>query len=71
MVTLLKEWWVVDCPCPYDKCSSAVIEPDVTRYQGSIHREEAEHIVELHNKWVKEQQTCPPCPLCEPETYDG
>ena len=55
-----KRWWVTDCPCPYDKCSSALVEPSIVVYQGSISREAAEHIVDIHNTWLKEQK-CPGC----------
>lgn len=68
---LQKEWSTVPCTCGDEVCTGAFIEPSIVSYQGTISMSNAEHIVEIHNAWLKEKQRCLPCPLCEPETYDG
>lgn len=47
-------WRVEPCPCGHPACKSAIIEPYIVTLQGSMDREYAEHVVELHNKWVDE-----------------
>ena len=50
------EWSVGDCNCANsDICSKAFIEPHIVGIQGVIERDVAEHIVTLHNGWLKEQ----------------
>ena len=53
---LQKEWRVLPCSCRFKDCSGAFIEPDIVGIQGSISISSAEHIVELHNAWLKEKQ---------------
>ena len=53
---LEKEWSTVPCNCGSEVCTGAFIEPDIVSYQGTISIYNAEHIVELHNTWLKEKQ---------------
>jgi len=54
---LCRKWVVRPCPCGHPNCDSAVIKPGIATLQGSVDRYVAEHIVELHNNWLKEKKT--------------
>lgn len=57
MGSLIDQLWRVErCPCEYQACTSAIIEPNIVTGQGAISRDLAEHIVEIHNAWIKERK---------------
>ncbi len=50
---IYRKWEVVDCPCTFETCNSSLI-PGIADLQGIMPRPVAEHIVEIHNKWLEE-----------------
>ncbi len=50
--SIYQEWEVLTCPCNEDGCRSAIIAPGIVTNQGALYKEEAEHIVAIHNQWI-------------------